>query len=55
MDNDFWDDDYYLKNNDSNNGNASTKKTKGTKPVKVPSSVSWAASHPFQGDGVSPR
>lgn len=31
------------------------KKTKGTKPVKIPSSVSWAISHPLQGGGVSPR
>lgn len=34
---------------------SSAKKTKGTKLVKVPNSVSWAMAHPFQGGGVSPR
>lgn len=28
---------------------------KGTKPVAIPDSVRWAAKHPYQGGGVSPR
>lgn len=24
-------------------------------PVKIPNSISWAMTHPFQGGGVSPR
>ena len=34
---------------------SSSKKEKGTRPVKIPSSVSWAMTHPLQGGRVSPR
>ena len=34
---------------------SSSKKTKGTQKVKIPSSVIWSMKHPFQGGGVSPR
>lgn len=27
----------------------------GTRPVTIPKSVRWAAEHPYQGGGVSPR
>lgn len=41
----------YYKHRSSKKGAGAS----GTKPVTIPPSVKWAAEHPFQGGGVSPR
>lgn len=54
--------DYYRKNKKKIKTKEKNKKhyvhkenKKGTKPVAIPDSVRWAAKHPYQGGGVSPR
>lgn len=53
--------DYYRKISRKNktrgkkHRKSSIKKSKGTRVRKIPNSVSWAAAHPYQGGGVSPR